>query len=227
MFAGDNVLTGKIRTITGKKVKNLRKQGIVPANIFGDLEKSKAISLNSREFIKVYQEAGDTSVISLTLDGEKLSRPVLVEEVMINPINQSMLHVSLRQVNLKEKITAEVPIELLGDLVIKEAVAVLLRESIEVEALPNNLPEAFEIDLGKFTEIGQEISVAQLDYDRSKVEIVEEDKGQIVLQIQAAQQMAEVVEEVPEAGVEDGEEEEINKEGEGVVSEDKETKKAE
>lgn len=199
MFAGDMKLTGKKRTLLGKKVKQLRREGSVPANIFGDVKESQAITLNTREFVKVYKEAGDTSVIALSIDGETKGRPVLVDSVEYHPLHQTVMHVSFRQVNLKEKISAEVPIELINQLEIKEVTPVLLRESIEVEALPNDLPEAFEIDLAKFTEVGQEVTIAQLPYDHSKVEILEDDLEQVVLQIQEVKQMEEVVEETPVA----------------------------
>lgn len=199
MFAGDMKLTGKKRALFGKKVKQLRREGSVPANIFGDVKESQAITLNTREFVKVYKEAGDTSVIALSIDGETKGRPVLVDSVEYHPLHQTVMHVSFRQVNLKEKISAEVPIELINQLEIKEVTPVLLRESIEVEALPNDLPEAFEIDLAKFTEVGQEVTIAQLPYDHSKVEILEDDLEQVVLQIQEVKQMEEVVEETPVA----------------------------
>ncbi len=181
------------RIILGKKTKTLRAQGFVPANIFGEVEKSIAISVSGKEFQTLLKTASDNSIIYLQVEGEKKARPTLVDEVEKNPLTGSYVHISFRQVNLNEAVTAEVPVELIGELVVAEATATVVREQIEVEALPTDLPESFEIDLSKFTEIGQEVFVKDLQFDRSKVKLlVEEDEK--VLMIQAVEQMEEIEE---------------------------------
>lgn len=178
------------RTILGKKAKHLRKQGILPANIFGNVDKSVPVQLQAKDFRKIYSEAGETGLIHLQLGEEKITRPVLVDSVDIDPFSQQLLHVSLRQVNLKEKITAEVGVEVVGELAVKDAQYVLLKDALEVEALPTDLPEGFEIDLTQFTEIGQEFKVSDLAVDRSKVEVMAE-PDQVLLQVQELELMSE------------------------------------
>lgn len=186
------------RVVVGKKTKQLRAQGVLPANIFGDVKESIAVQLNAKEFRKIYNNAGETGLVHLQLGDDKKTHPVLIDEVEINPLTGSYLHVSFRQVNLKEKVTASISVELTGELSVTGATPVLLRDEIEIEALPTDLPESFTIDLGQFTEIDQEFTVAQLDFDRSKVELLEVEPDQVLLQIQAEQQMEEVVEESTE-----------------------------
>lgn len=182
------------RTLLGKKSKQLRQAGQLPANIFGDVKESIAIQVSSKDFRKMYNEAGETSVVNLHLEGESTAHPVLVDSVEIDPMSGTYLHVSFRQVNLREKVVATIPVELVGELSVNSAMTVVLREELDVEALPTDLPEAFTIDLGQFTEIGQEFTVAQLEFDRQKVELLEIEPDQVLLQVQALEQMAEVEE---------------------------------
>lgn len=112
------ILEAKIRKITGRKVKNLRKEGLIPANIYGKKIKSQAIQVKALDFKKAYEEAGETGLISLKIqdgkDKEK-DRAVLVSNVQFNPLTDAVVHVDFRQVDLKEKVTANVPIELVGE----------------------------------------------------------------------------------------------------------------
>lgn len=202
------------RTLLGKKTKSLRRQGIIPANIFGEVKESVAISVDAKELQGLLKHVSDTSIIYLQVEGEKDARPTLVDSMDTNPVSGQVLHVSFRQVNLKEAVTAAVPIELVGELDIVGATVVQVRDELEVEALPTDLPESFEIDLSKFTEIGQEVTVKDLHFDSSKVS-VEAEEDTVLLQIQEEEQMAEVVEETPEvAEVETTEQKAEGEEGE-------------
>lgn len=191
-------LSAEPRAAQGKKNLQLRKQNLIPANIFGDVDQSVSIQLKGKEFSKLYNEAGESSVIYLSVTGDAKERPVLVSEVQRDPRTHQFIHVSLRQVNLREKVTADIEIELVGELTVADAVPVLVKEILSVEALPTDLPESFEIDLSRFTEIGQEVLVKDLAFDSNKVEI-DAELDEVVLQIQKAEQMAEVEEPAPEA----------------------------
>lgn len=199
-------LKAEERTLVGKKSKQLRAKGITPANISGKVEKSLTISVSEKEFNKIYSEAGETGVVYVQLDGEKEKRPTLIDDVHYDAMTRRVLHVSFRQVDLKEKVMAVVPVELVGELAVQEASVNQMIQEIEVEALPTDFPDAFTIDLSTFTEIGQEVTVDQLQYDKSKLTLSLEPED-IVIQIQELQQMAEEpVEEVaPAEGAEGAE----------------------
>ena len=79
----------------------------------------------------------------LEISDSKQSRPTLVDEVQVDPVSGDVLHVTFKEVDLKQKIEAEVPIEVVGEFDVKEAVMVQVRNSIVVEALPVDLPEKF------------------------------------------------------------------------------------
>lgn len=195
-------LKAKVRKIFGRKVKTLRKQGILPANVFGKKISSKALSLDSQEFHKVFAEAGETSLIDLVIEEEEKARPVLVTNTHIDPVSDQILHVDLHQVDLKSKTTAEIPVEVVGEApAVKELGGVLIvnRNEIEVEALPTDLPENITVDVSSLAEIGASITAADLKYDREKVTLLIEPEEVIVTVEEPAPE--EVVEPTPEEEV--------------------------
>ncbi|KKU47772.1 MAG: 50S ribosomal protein L25 [Candidatus Woesebacteria bacterium GW2011_GWF2_46_8] len=211
-------LEAKVRKITGRKVKTLRKEGLIPANIYGKKVKSQAIQVMALDFKKAYEEAGETGLISLKVQGEKgkaEDRAVLVSNVQIDPLSDAAVHVDFRQVDLKEKVTASVPVELVGESPAEKGslgTVVQYIDEIEVEALPTDLPEKFEVDASGLTEVDQAVFVSDLKYDKAKVEI-KNDSGEIIVKVEPPQKeevvAAPVTEEVPiegEAPKEAGEE---------------------
>lgn len=167
-------LQAKKREIVGRKVKNLRGQGLVPANIYGKKTKSLAVSLEKKEFEKVYHEAGETGIVKLTVEGEKEERPILIQNVQLDPVTEDLLHADLRQIILTEKISAKIPVRLVGKAPASEQkIGILIQtvSEIEVEALPTDLPEEFEVDISKLEKAGDEVLVKGLKVDRRKIAI--------------------------------------------------------
>ncbi|MGB9911658.1 MAG: 50S ribosomal protein L25 [Microgenomates group bacterium] len=153
------------RTLFGRKVKKLRKEGILPANIFGAKIKSLAVQLPLKEFMDVYKKVGETGIVELKVEGEKEVRPVLIHNLHFDPITDLPLHVDFRQVSLKEKITTNIPVEVVGEspaVAQKIGILVQILNEIEVEALPGELPEKFIVDASQLKEVDQAITVADL-----------------------------------------------------------------
>ncbi len=184
------------RTVAGKKVSQLRRQGLVPANINGNIDKTIPVSVDQRRFEQLYDEVGDTGLFYLTVNGDKTERPVLVDDVQLDPVSEKPLHVVFRQVDLTEKISAEVPVELVGEVEIKDALVVVVHDVVEVEALPQDLPEKFEIDVTKFTQVGEMVAYKDLQFDRSKVSLTVEDE-QLEEPVVMVQEIKEEVEPEP------------------------------
>ena len=198
-------LEAQKRTLFGKKVKKLRQQDLVPANIFGKNLESVAISVPQLELKRIYRQAGETSVISLSLGDEKQTRPVLISNIQLGPIDKKVLHVDFRQVDLTQKITANVPVELVGesDAVTQGAILVTLKNEIEVEALPNDIPDKIQLDITSLNQIGDSLTVADIKLDQNKVKITLEAEEVIVLIQEPTQEPVEpepVSEEVAEEG---------------------------
>lgn len=211
------------RKLFGRKVKSLRREGIVPGNVFGPNTKSVAIQLDEKTLSALILEAGETSLVNLIIEGETKARPVLIAGYHTNPVSGSLLHVDLHEVNLKEKTTADVPLKLIGvsQAVVDGNVLVELRKELEVEALPTDLPEDIEVDISSLLAVGDSILAKDLKLDRSKVTLmVEDDETIVTIQEPAKEEepvVAEAVVEGEEAKVEG--EEAPAKEGEGKPEE--------
>lgn len=190
------------RKILGRKVKALRREGILPANIYGKKIKSQAVAVPMADFKKVFKEAGETGVVYLMLDKSREERPVLIHNVQLDSVQDTFLHADFHQVSLKEKVTASVPIEIKGKAPAEEKDLVLLTllDEIEVEALPTDLPDKFEVDVSKLEEVDQGISIKDLKFDRNKVKpLVDEEE----LIVKVSEPTPEEEEEKPEEKVEE------------------------
>ncbi len=151
-------LEANARTVMGKKVKSLRRQGITPLNLSGSGIESTALQSDTKKLASMIASAGSAKLIRLKIGSEKQTRPVLIREVDRDPMSGKLLHASLFQVKMGEKVEIEVPIVLTGEApVLKEKGNVLLQEldSLTVECLPDRIPEKIEVDLSSLTKLGQ------------------------------------------------------------------------
>jgi len=219
------------RKVLGKKVKKIRAEGLLPANIFGKDMKSHTLQLQDRDFRKLFKEAGETTVVEVKVK-DKIY-PVLINTVQKHPVTGKIIHVDFHKVNLKEKITANVPLKLTGESPAeKSGVGLLLQtiNEIEVESLPTDIPSQIEIDVSKLEEIGNSVHVSDLKIDKSKVE-VKNNPEDVVVSVQTAEMKEESVEEEApspedvEATAEKGEDEEAEGE-EGKEEKPSDDKKA-
>lgn len=188
------------RELLGKKVKQLRRDGFLPANIYGKDMPSLAIQVKTSDFIEIRKEAGETGVINVEVDGTKY--PSLMKNIQMNYNIQAPLHVDFHKVNLKEKIKAVVPIVLNGEApAVVDKLGMLLQtlSDVEVEALPDNLPENVELSIEGLTELGASITVGDIKAPEDVVILT--DAGQVVAKIAEI-----VVEPEPEPEVAEGEE---------------------
>lgn len=189
-------LLAKPRTIIGRQVKQLRSAGEIPGNIYSKGQDSVALSVDAKTFLKIYSQAGETALVDLTLEGESKARPVLVRGVARHPVSGAIIHIDFHQVNLKEKITAMIPVESIGEseAVKNGGVLVLPYSEIEVEALPTDLPEKFEVDISTLAAIGDTVTIADLSFDRQTIEIqLAQDDVVATVQAQEEEQVEEVV----------------------------------
>jgi len=161
------------RKTTGKKVKNLRQQMLIPGNVHGGGEDSVAIKFPQVDFIKLFDQVGETGLIYLQVGDNKDHKPTLVDQVQTDPVSGQILHTSFKQVNLKEKIEAEIPVEFEGEFDVAEAVMVQVRNTIEVEALPTDLPEKFVVNVESLEKVGDMISLQDLDFDRENISLLD------------------------------------------------------
>lgn len=156
-------LTAEAREILGKKVKKLRREGKIPGNIFGTNFKSKAISFFQKDFLSVYKVAHETGVVYVKTGSDET--PVLIKQVQRHPLNDYILHVDLRKIDLTQKLQTQVPVNVVGQspaVTQKGGVLLKLAETLTVEALPQDIPPHIAVDISKMEEIGAEIKVSDL-----------------------------------------------------------------
>lgn len=215
-------LTVTKRKITGKKVKQLRRDGILPGNIYGRDFKSVSVQVPLKDFEKVYKEAGETGVVDLDLDGKAI--PVLIHNVDKDYL-KNPLHADFYKVNLSEKVKTMVPVLVTGEpKAVADNTGLLMNitTEVEVEALPTDLPENIEINVESLANVGDQITVADAKVPAG-VTIVT-DPGQVIVKIdelvskeaqeQAEAEAAAAEEAKAEAGEETKSEGEVPAEGE-------------
>ena len=172
------------RTVVGRKVNRLRRDQWLPANIYGKSVASQAIQVKALDFTKIFKTAGETNIINLLVSGEKTTLPVLVHNVQTHPVTDQYLHIDFHQVSLEEKVTATIPVEVVGEsTAVKEkgGVLVLVVDEIEVETLPLDLPDKLTVDVGGLANIGDSLLVKDLKVDRDKVKLLIDDTATIVV----------------------------------------------
>jgi large subunit ribosomal protein L25 len=158
------VLSAKKRTKTGKKVKALRREGLLPAVLYGAGIESMPIELDAVETSKVLASVGGSTLVDLSVGKKKHN--VLVRGIQRDVIKGDIIHVDFLNVAMDVKIRTEVPVELVGEAPIVETAGALLvagLATIEVEALPSDLPERITVDLSVLKEMDDIITVDDLD----------------------------------------------------------------
>jgi len=180
------------RTLTGSKVKQLRRQRVIPANVFGKGVESLSIQVPSVDLNKAFKEAGETSLVWLKVTSEDIDRPTLIKNIHYNPVTGDKLHVDFHQVNLKEKVLANVPVEITGESEMVNSNLATISQSlyeIEVEALPTDIPENITFDISILKEIGDQLKVS--DAKVSKEVEIKTDSEQVVISLQEPQKEEE------------------------------------
>ena len=214
-------LKAEKRKILGRKVKSLRQQGILPANLFGKGVKSQALQVKMSDFIETFKNAGETNLVYLSLSDKK-EVPVLISNVQTHPLTSNLLHADLYQVDLTKKVTVNVPINLVGESPIVKEGAVLVQtlKELEVEALPTSIPESIDFDLSGLLKVGDSLKIS--DAKEIKGAEIIQDKETVIVQIQAQQEEEEEPAPAEEEAVEgEAAEGEDKKEEDSKPAEDK------
>lgn len=188
------------REITGKKVRFLRREGIIPASLYGHGIDSTALQVDAKPLKQMLAQAGKTDLIDLKFTDSKTTKRVLVREVQQNPLTDELLHVDFYQVKMTERISAEVPLAFIGDApALKNRDTSLLRliDSLTVEALPDALPHSLEVDISTLEHTDQAVYVKDIHVGDGVTLLG--DPEQMVIKVSEARRAVEVEEEVVEA----------------------------
>jgi len=180
-----------------KKNNQLRREGLIPANMYQAGKESIALELNNGIFSKLVRNLNENAILYLQINDDKKELPVLIDEIQYDVFGKNILHVVFRKINLSEKIHADVSIELVGEFDVENGVLVLAKDSVEIEALPTDVPENFEIDQSQLKAIGDKITLDSLVFDSSKITLVlgEEEKPEDIALVLVQEKAEEIVEE--------------------------------
>jgi large subunit ribosomal protein L25 len=190
-------LEAQVRTVIGKKVSRLRREGRVPGIIYGPvIQETVPVSVDRRDFVKFFRANGHATLLDLTWDGN--TRSVFIREVQLDPIRQEPLHIDFFAPNLRRPVRAMVPLVLHNPVNTSEAILTEQRTEIEVEALPADIPHQIDIDVSGLSRPGDAIRVGDLSLPREVVATT--DAAEIVVLMEAVYRAPEAVE-VAEAAV--------------------------
>lgn len=205
------------RDVLGKKVSRLRREGMTPANIYGNHIDSVAIQLPTEQFRQYLRGHARNEMIHLQVDGEE--RPTFIRAIQRNPVTDQILHIDFLQVSLDHKVRLEVAVHVTGVAPAVDAHGGIITHaltSVQVEALPTNIPESLTADISVLTELGQSLHVSDLLAPEG-VDILTDSETVVArIDIPAAER-------AEEDEAEEGEEGEEREEGEGEEGEGEKT----
>ena len=200
------------RSVRGKEVARLRREGTLPGVLYGAGVDSTPIAIDAREFEVLHRQAGRHAVVDLHLDGGS-PKPVLLHVIQEHPVTRKPLHVDFLAVNMEEERTVDVPVVIVGE---SEAVDKLggvllhMRDAVLVRAKPDDLPSGVELDVTPLIDFDAVLHASDLRMPAGATLIT--DPSEPLARVQPPR-----VEEEPEpVEAEEGEEAEEGVEGEGA-----------
>jgi large subunit ribosomal protein L25 len=208
--------------------KKLRRDGKIPAVVYGKKFESMAIALDKLEFDRVFRHAGTSNLIDMTAGDKKFK--TLVHDFQINPMTGNVIHVDFMKINMKEKIHAEIPLKYVGESsAVSQLEGSLITpiDTIEIECMPADLPAEIEVDLSVLDDFEKNIKVSDLIIPAG-VEVLSELEEVLafVQEPRSEEEMAdldtEVVEDISTIEVENKGEDAPAAEGEAEKQEEKE-----
>ena len=198
-------LTVVPREETGRHVHALRRAGRVPAVVYGHRQPPIAVQADAKEVDRIWRRAGRTHLVDLVVAGQA-TRRVIIRELQRSPRNGRLLHADFFAVNLREKLTAEVPLVITGEspAVSEQKVGQLLQtlNAVKVECLPTDLPPQISVDVSGLAAVDDAVTVADLAVPE-RVTLVGADPGDVVVKVAALrvrEEAAAEAAETPEAG---------------------------
>ncbi len=166
-------LQAKIRKDLGRKTKSIKEQGRIPAVVYGPGVKNISLEVDEKEFKKVFQKAGESSLVELEVAAEgeprqgrdKDKKPVLIHEIQKDPVSDKIIHIDFFQASLKEEVEVSIPLVFEGVALAEKDLGGTLNKNmqeIEVKALPQNLPHEIKVNIDSLKTFEDHIYVKDL-----------------------------------------------------------------
>lgn len=160
-------LSAKIRETFGKQNKALRKSGSVPAVLYGHGVDTVSLTLDSKEFAKIYKKAGESTIVNLNIEdkGKTKEQPIIINEIGFDPVTDQIIHADLYAVRMDEKITANIPLVFIGESdAVKMLGGILIKNvhEVQVASLPKDLPHEIVVDISAIKTFADHICLKDL-----------------------------------------------------------------
>ena len=210
------LINAQKRNVTGKQVKALRRQGLLPGVIYGRHIEAFPIQMDAHDASLILDKLTASSLITIDVDGEKFN--VLMRDRQRDVIFGDLLHVDFLVVSLTEKLRATIELKLVGEAPVAdnpEVVVTQVLNAIEIEALPQDLPEVIEVDISTLETVDDEITVADLDLGEDIAILTDPNETIVSVGYVAQEEVAEEAEVVEPEVVEKGKKEAAEEEAEG------------
>ncbi len=208
----------KEREVVGKKVKQLRRDGSIPAVIHDHGKPSKIVMAPVIEITKAFHQAGKHHPVNLSVGNQKYL--AIIKDVDFDPKKHQIRHVVFNAIKQDQKVETEVPVHLVGEIPAEKAGLMIITnlDTIEIEALPKDLVDEFEVDAAGLVEIGDKVFVSDIKVPNG-VTILTEAEHPIATVEETKEQISEAAEEEAAEG-EEGAEGESGAEGAAGESKD-------
>ncbi|OGF22785.1 hypothetical protein A2Y83_03960 [Candidatus Falkowbacteria bacterium RBG_13_39_14] len=207
-------LNAKKRELLGRKAKKLIREGFFPGVVYGHGIENTNISLNENEFKKIYQAAGESTLIDLKIENQEPVKAI-IKETQKNLAGENFIHVDLHQVKMDEKLTTDIALKFINEAPAVKLGGTLIAniDSVSVECLPKDLVHEIEVDLSSLDDFEKNILIKDIEAPAG-IKILNEDT-EAVATVEAPRKAEEVkpAEETPVAGGEAKKEEEKKEEG--------------
>jgi large subunit ribosomal protein L25 len=198
-------------------VNQIRRDGKIPAVLYGQEKENKSIVVDGIEFNKVFEKAGENNVVVLEIDGG-IKENVMIYDYQVDALSGKVAHIDFLRVNMKEEVETEIPLNFIGESpAVKESGGTLIKvlDEVEVKCLPGNMPQHFDVDLSRLVNFEDRITIGDLVVPKD-VEILDNPETIIasVSEPRSEEELAELNEKVEEdvtkvSGVKEGKEEVI------------------
>lgn len=206
-MASSLALPAAPRTEHGRHARLLRRQGRVPAVLYGHNVQPQALSVDARTLRRVWRSAGHSHLVDLTLDGGR-PRKVLIRELQINPRTADLVHVDLFAVNLLEKLSVDVPLVPIGEspavTVDKAGVLQQILTTLKVECLPGDIPAQLSVDISGLLAVDDGVHVSEVPLPQGVTLASGVSPDELVLKVAPVRVAAEEPEAAEEGAVEEG-----------------------
>lgn len=195
------------RETLGKKVKRLRQEGIIPVHLYGPGISPKSLQCQGTTLVKAIKEAGGNIPIAVTVEGETEQHLAFVRELQWDPVKTVLLHVDLLRAEATQRVSADVPVMMVGDSPGARAVGgavVQQRYTITIEALPLDMPQSLEVDMTSMTEANSVLRVGDIKLPLEATLLTEPDAMVARIEVARAEEVEEEVEGAAEGAEEAG-----------------------